>query len=512
MSALRQNRWGMCAFAMLLGAFTATEFFAVFSPIAGQLHWPWMIFVWWHKWGWGLVQDAVVIGGIVAGVCCLGTLRRRPTTPVSARWATRRDLRRAGLFASSGVVLGRYKGKIVRHNGPEHVLCVGPTRSGKGVSHVIPTLRDWDGSVLVHDPKMELYQLTHAWRGTFSRVIHFSPTSPDSDCYNPLHAIRRTPEHMLRDAQLLAQMLATPDGQVVPGTVGYHFFLLASEFLAGLMLYGLVTGEATTLGGLNRMLTLEKPWDTLLKDLMGCPEASVQRAAHVAEALADRELSGLQSTVHNALQLWSDPLVDRATSKSDFTLDDLRARQHPLTLYLSVPFSDQERLRPLSRLLVRQVLDHSTQHLRGWRQRLLVLIDEVTALRTMPVLSDGLDYLAGYGVKLDLITPSMTNLAHYYGTRNNFWEGSRVRLVFAPNSAVMAQFFARETGEQTVTKTRQSRPEGGFWKAGTVSTETTTEPLLSPTALQQLKTGNVLLLVGNLPPVVLQQAPYYEEG
>jgi type IV secretion system protein VirD4 len=55
------------------------------------------------------------------------------TTYGSARWATKREIRAAGLLGSDGVVLGRFGRDYLRHDGPEHVLCVAPTRSGKGV-------------------------------------------------------------------------------------------------------------------------------------------------------------------------------------------------------------------------------------------------------------------------------------------------------------------------------------------------------------------------------------------
>jgi type IV secretion system protein VirD4 len=354
---------------------------------------------------------------------------------------------------------------------------------------------------------MELFALTRWHRGLFTRVVHFSPTESTSDCFNPLDAIRRDPEHMLRDTQLLAQMLVNPDGNEPLAGTTRHFHLLASELLAGLIVYGLETGMATTLGAVNRVLTLGRPWTELLKELEQCPQAAVQRAAHVAGDIVDRELSGLLSTTRNALQLWTDPLVDRATSRSDFQLSDLRDGIQPMTLYLSVPFSDQERLRPLSRLLVRQVIDASTQHLTGWRHRLLLLIDEVPALRHMPILAEGLDYLRGYGVKLDLVTQSLKPF-EAYGARNNFWEGAHIRLIFPPNSGTLSRLMSAETGEQTITKTRRSYQESIFWRPGTISTEPTTEPLLTATELQQLKPDEILLLAGKQR-VVLQQAKYY---
>jgi len=67
---------------------------------------------------------------------------------------------RRGLFGPDGVVLGLFGQDYLRHHGPEHVLCVAPTRSGKRVGLVIPTLLTWPGSAIVHDIKGENWQLT----------------------------------------------------------------------------------------------------------------------------------------------------------------------------------------------------------------------------------------------------------------------------------------------------------------------------------------------------------------
>ena len=79
----------------------------------------------------------------------------------------------------------------LRHNGPEHVLCFAPTRSGKGVGLVVPSLLTWPGSAIVHDIKGENWQLTAGWRARFSRVLLFDPTNPVSAGYNPLLEVRR---------------------------------------------------------------------------------------------------------------------------------------------------------------------------------------------------------------------------------------------------------------------------------------------------------------------------------
>jgi hypothetical protein len=84
-------------------------------------------------------------------VAVIGSLwRARPasnvTTYGSARWTTKAEARRAGLFGLRGVFPGQLGGRYLRHDGAEHVMAFAPTRSGKGVGLVIPTLLSWTGS------------------------------------------------------------------------------------------------------------------------------------------------------------------------------------------------------------------------------------------------------------------------------------------------------------------------------------------------------------------------------
>jgi type IV secretory pathway TraG/TraD family ATPase VirD4 len=78
----------------------------------------------------------------------------------SARWARDDEVKAAGLLGADGVVLGKLDRNYLRHDGPEHVLCFAPTRSGKGVGLVAPSLLTWPGSAIVHDIKCENWTLT----------------------------------------------------------------------------------------------------------------------------------------------------------------------------------------------------------------------------------------------------------------------------------------------------------------------------------------------------------------
>src|SRR5712664_2683956 len=101
----------------------------------------------------------------------------------------------------------------MRHDGPEHVLCFAPTRSGKGVGLVVPTLLTWPGSCIVHDIKGENWTLTSGFRARHGRVLLFDPTNAKSAAYNPLLEVRRG-EWEVRDVQNVADVLVDPEGSL----------------------------------------------------------------------------------------------------------------------------------------------------------------------------------------------------------------------------------------------------------------------------------------------------------
>src|SRR3546814_8371926 len=115
------------------------------------------------------------------------------------------------LFRSAGVCLGRLEGQYLRHDGPEHIMAFAPTRSGKCVGLVVPTLLSWTGSAVIHDIKGENWQLTACWRARFSNALMFNPTDLTSARYNPLLEVRRGPNEV-RDVQNIADILVDPEG------------------------------------------------------------------------------------------------------------------------------------------------------------------------------------------------------------------------------------------------------------------------------------------------------------
>jgi type IV secretory pathway TraG/TraD family ATPase VirD4 len=162
----------------------------------------------------------------------------------SAKWAKKNEIKEMSLFNDDGVYVGAYKDpkkdKItyLRHNGPEHILTFAPTRSGKGVGLVLPTLLSWQESAFILDMKGENWALTSGWRSQYAnnRCIRFDPSNPDSslcDRFNPLEEIRVGTEYEVGDAQNLSLMLVDPLGK----GLNDYWSKTAFSLLTGVILY-----------------------------------------------------------------------------------------------------------------------------------------------------------------------------------------------------------------------------------------------------------------------------------
>ncbi len=388
--------WGQMALslaAVLAGLWGATEWTAMrlgFQPALGPawfltagvpVYQPYLFFAWWYHFdgyapGIFLEGAAWATGGSVMAVviAIAGSVRRARqsalvTTYGSARWATEPEVRGAGLLEPAGIYLGRLGKQHLRHTGPEHVLCFAPTRSGKGVGLVVPTLLSWPSSVIVHDIKGENWTLTAGWRSRFSHCLLFDPTDARSAAYNPLLEVRRGPEEV-RDVQNIADVLVDPEGSIERRN---HWEKTSHSLLVGAILHVLYAEEDKTLAGVATFLSdPSRPIETTLRLMMATPHLG-ERGVHPVVAQAARELlnksdnerSGVLSTAMSFLGLYRDPIAARVTSRCDWRIGDLVEADHPVSLYLVVPPSDISRTKPLVRLILNQIGRRLTESLEG---------------------------------------------------------------------------------------------------------------------------------------------------
>ena len=540
--------WGqiLAVFSIvLLCVWGATEWVAwrlAFQPELGP---PWFrvlgfpfylppaFFWWWY--GYDAYAPSIFVegayiaasGGLIAAAVAIGmsVWRAREASRIetygSARWAEMEEVKAAGLLGPDGVVLGRYTHDYLRHDGPEHVLCFAPTRSGKGVGLVIPSLLTWPGSAIVHDIKGENWQLTGGFRAKHGRVLLFDPTNAKSSAYNPLLEVRRG-EWEVRDVQNIADILVDPEGSLEKRN---HWEKTSHALLVGAILHVLYAEEDKTLAGVAAFLSDPKrPIESTL--------AAMMKTAHLAEAgphpviasaarellnKSDNERSGVLSTAMSFLGLYRDPVVAEVTRRCDWRIADIVDGKQPTTLYLVVPPSDINRTKPLIRLILNQLGRRLTEDLqaKAGRHRLLLMLDEFPALGRLDFFESALAFMAGYGLKSFLIAQSLNQIEKAYVANNSILDNCHVRVSFATNDERTAKRVSDALGTATEMKAMKNYAGSRLspWLGHLmVSRSETARPLLTPGEVMQLPPTDEIVMVSGVHPIRAKKARYYEDA
>lgn len=540
--------WGqiVVVFAIvLLAVWIATQWVAWrlgFQPqlgspwflLAGLLIYPPPAFFWWWFFydayapqvfleGAGIAAS----GGLVASAVAIlmSIYRAREAKDVrtfgSARWAVPDEIAAAGLLGDDGVVLGRLERSYLRHDGAEHVLCFAPTRSGKGVGLVVPTLLTWPGASIVHDIKGENWELTAGFRARFGRVLLFDPTNTNSAAYNPLLEVRKG-EWEVRDVQNVADVLVDPEGSLEKRN---HWEKTSHSLLVGAILHVLYAEKDKTLAGVAAFLSdPRRPIESTLSAMMTTlhlsekgPHPVIASAARELLNKSDNERSGVLSTAMSFLGLYRDPVVAAVTARCDWRIADLMSGEKPTTLYLVVPPSDISRTKPLVRLVLNQIGRRLTEdlHAKDRRHRLLLMLDEFPALGRLDFFESALAFMAGYQIKAFLIAQSLNQIEKAYGQNNSILDNCHVRVSFATNDERTAKRVSDALG--TATEMRAMQNYAGHRLAPwlghlMISRSETARPLLTAGEVMQLPPDDEIVMVAGVPPVRAKKARYFEDA
>jgi type IV secretion system protein VirD4 len=539
--------WGqliVVGLIVLAGVWGATQWTAHALAYQSQLGPPWFMlgdypcypppafFWWWFSFD-AYAPRIFVTGsyiaassGLVAIIVAIGmsVWRAREVknaqTYGSARWATAREARTAGLLGDDGVVLGKLGEHYLRHDGPEHVLCFAPTRSGKGVGLVVPSLLTWPESAIVHDIKGENWGLTAGFRSRFGRVLLFDPTNADSAAYNPLLEVRRG-EWEVRDVQNVADVLVDPEGSLERRN---HWEKTSHALLVGAILHVLYAEPDKTLSGVAALLSdPRRSIEATLAAMMTTPHLG-EAGVHPVVASAARELlnksenerSGVLSTAMSFLGLYRDPVVGQVTRRCDWRIADLVSGTDPVTLYLVVPPSDISRTKPLIRLVLNQIGRRLTEELkpRAGRHRVLLMLDEFPALGRLDFFESALAFMAGYGLKAFLIAQSLNQIEKAYGPNNAILDNCHVRVSFATNDERTAKRVSDALG--TATEMRAMKNYAGHrlspWLGHLmVSRSETARQLLTPGEVMQLPPTDEIVMVSGVQPIRAKKARYFQD-
>lgn len=459
----------------------------------------------------------LILIGITGGIILK---RQKDNSYGTARWANLDDLDLLGVLKNKytdGVILGLAKGLFKEYkvidNSNTHIALIAPTRAGKGVGVIIPTLLNWQSSSIVLDLKKENYVKTAGFREKVlkHKIIKFAPHDENSSSYNPLAQIRLRTKYEYVDAQIIADILTDPG----EGKARDHWVTQASALLVALILHVCYEktkkGEVASLGHVMDFFNdpskpiLERILELMKFNHSDDPEffntiydssqnAGINPGTHpiVSRTAAEiinkdpRESSGIISSCITAITLYKDPIIRKNTTAVDFKINDLMNDKTPVDLYVIIEAASISVLSPLIRILISQIIGILCPKMEDpdkmpHKHKLLLMLDEFPAFGKIPLLEKALAYIAGYGMKAVVIAQGINQLRQAYGDKNMILENCSTAVFYTPQATdkATAELISALLGKRTL-KTQNKSFKALKLDTGNISENKIARELLTP--------------------------------
>lgn len=475
----------------------------------------------------------------------------------SSRFATAAEIAQAGLLMPPkkyrkaeypDILVGKFKGKYLRWASNEFMFLAARTRSGKGVSTVVPNCLHYAHSMVIYDPKLENYLISAGFRATMlkQKVFLFNPSGkmpehetnptqpPMSHRWNPMTYIRRNPLYAYKDLSNMAKILI-PKSPKDTGTSNF-FTDNARKLFVGLGLYLIETEserdladyrQRTTLTNLFK-LTVPQDGSTLFEwiknELDSRNEAGKplsEQAQTLLRAFANSNAKSgndVLSTMTTPLGIFLDPVVEAVTSADDFRLD--KVRQELMTIYVGVIPTEAETFSRLLNLFFSQLVNVNVEQglpennvVRGktkFPYQCLLLMDEFTALGAVPAISEGVSYIAGYGLRLLIIIQAPSQVEAVYGRDNmrTFFTNFTMRVFFTPREQWEAEEYSKIIGDETFKAKSRSSSMG---KGSSTSTSDQRRAVMNPDEIKRMPMENCVIDMAGVPAVYAEKIVYWRD-
>jgi type IV secretion system protein VirD4 len=447
---------------------------------------------------------------------------RKKSLHGEARFANTREMKKAGLFGTNGIIVGKWGKRFVMCAASLHALVKARTRGGKGIAVVIPNCLNWRDSLVVNDPKQEAYDLTSGYRYMYGQECYlFNPVARDykTHRWNPLGYISDDPNFRIDDIQKIAAF-------IFPDIEGQDPIWTSSgrSLMLGTVLYLIETpGLPVTFGALLRTVTQQEEAGVFFKRIIqerideGNPLSQVCMSAlndFVSTSEATR--TSIRKTFSARFELFNNPLVDAATAANDFDFRDLRKKR--MSIYIGISPGDLDRLSPLLNLFWQQLTDINTmerpEQNPALKHEVLLLPDEFTAMGKIKAISKGVAYLAGYGLRLLPIIQGMAQLREVYGddAAETFGINLGLQIEFAPaqHDNDTAEEISKALGDQTW----RVKTSGKSFGKNTTRSENNSDqrrPLMLPQEVKAIGMWKQFIFMPDVPPIFCDKVAYFKE-
>lgn len=517
----------------------------------------------------------------------------------TARWATIKDLHDLGHLQRYGVVCGELakadvyskinpkKGNLVLHirknfltkkeriaplvchSGATNTWMIAPTRSGKGVSTIIPTCLNYGipywshdeetnrkkidgrGSMVIFDPKGENFDATAGYRSKFSVVIPFRPLDPDGNTarYNPIHEIPDDPNTAFDWADMIGAIFFGAEKKDGGDDATAYFNNTARDIFSGVVLHVRFSpdiewkdknlakvldifsqasmededagddGESGGCGAemLREMIETRHVCRNEKGELKenALLDGIITKAANRSKIQTPKERASSYSTVFSKISLFQSPLIANATAYSDFSVDDFINGKNGISLYLIVPYAHIQRIAPVFRMLItfmiKKFSDGAT-NANSVKLKIpcLFLLDEFPVLGYFPDIALNAGILAGYGVTFFIVSQSINQIVDVYGENHPFLDHCKTKIIYASGNYKDASNICQSIGNRSVLLDNISANMANL-SAANLSSQETSVSLINPDELMKLEFSRCIVLLEGKPPYKGKKVVYYED-
>jgi type IV secretion system protein VirD4 len=394
------------------------------------------------------------------------------------------------------------------------MTAIARSRSGKSSAIIIPNVMGDEGSMIINDNRGDLFpQIAEPLKKKGYTVLKWSPYSEaTSQGWDPLLYIRWTADDMMDDLSTIVDVLIPKHHEsgsesffrntsagIVKALIIYQYAKhgLDAEYLTLEKIIKIATESslATTLGEMEICVATQP--DFIKSGILISIKA-------INDADDDRTKSNILVSAQQYLTSLYSPKVIRSLSKHDIDLSTIRRKK--TAVFIEIPRSNQERMRPFIQLFYTMFLANIMEEgefIPSKHQWVTCYLDEFGNMAKVAGLAESVTDMGAFGMRFMFILHNQGQVIKTYGEHDaKTILAAGVKLFGATNDIHDQRDFSAGLGE--VVKTKKV---GKGEHAHTVEER---KPLMLPDEIGRLKKNNWIALIAEQHPIKLKKGYWFK--